>query len=117
MTHRLSWRIESSLEFGIFIGGWAILHLDRAPTVSSERTVMRKGYAHTLLVDFSTVKGEFPPILKIRSYRLKITPLHGKYLDFPSNLRRVKIPGRFVRFLLLPLLLLLRSKKMCFQGK
>ena len=46
------------------IGGWAIFLLDRAPTVSSARTVIRKGYAPTLLVDFSTVEGEFPPIFE-----------------------------------------------------
>ena len=59
------------------IGGWATFLLDRAPTAISERTVIRKGYAKNLLVDFATVKGEFSPILKIRSYRLKITAVYG----------------------------------------
>ena len=63
-------------------------------------------YAQTLLVDFSTVKGEFPAILKIRPYRLKLVLYTASILIFPLSLKWGEIIGQFVRFLLL----LLRSK-------
>ena len=57
------------------IGGWVIFLLDRVPTVSSERTGYMKGSAQTLLVDFSTVKGEFAQNSLLS---VQIIPLYGK---------------------------------------
>ena len=45
----------------------------------------RKGYAKTLLVEFSTVKGEFSPISQIRFYRLKSLNYTASILIFRSN--------------------------------
>ena len=71
----------------------------------------RKGYAKTLLVDFWTVKGEFPPNFGNSLLSVEITAFYGMYLYFAlGGLKWFRILGRFVRFLLL----LLRSGEYVF---
>ena len=64
------------------IGGWSIVLSDRVPTVSPERTVIGSVTHRPFWWIFQPKKANSPPILEIRSYRLKIIALYGKYIDF-----------------------------------